>query len=197
LAVSKETIVDISIAILNQDGVSGLSMRNIAKELQIKAASLYHHFINKEELFSAITERICMRIGLGEETDDPELFLTDALSRFRVQLLAVRDSVVIFENSPPRTPYRIETIRKVSAALIALGVPEKGLFTVANLFNNYVLSFVADEYRFKNTSPERLQELKQSLDPQDQALITVTQDFDEQFAYGLNLLFAGLRHLKD
>jgi AcrR family transcriptional regulator len=192
MTVSKETIVKASIDILNRDGVEGLSMRTIAKELGIKAASLYWHFNGKQELFGAISESLCWRIEIPEESGSPKDYLTEIFNAYRTLLLSVRDSVQVMENSRPNTQRRLEIIRAISTAFMRMGVPIEKLMTISNLFNNYVLSFVADECRFKNVSPKELSELEKILSPYDKSLLRVSDDFDGQFLYGLQVLFAGL-----
>jgi TetR/AcrR family tetracycline transcriptional repressor len=58
--------------------------------------------------------------------------------------------------------------------------------------NNYVLSFVADECRFRNTPPDKIQELEKMFGLQGSLLPRATNDFDGQFLFGLRMLFSGL-----
>ena len=192
MALTKDLIIGKSIEILNRDGIEGLTMRLLAKELNIKAASLYWHFRDKAELFAAISEALCEDLVIPVKTAEPEELLSTVLNRFRDTLLSVRDSVSVFENSVPFTPKRLEIIRTVSNNLLALGVKPDKLVTVSNMFNNYVLSFVADEYRFKAVTGKKVKEFAEKLAPQDRLMFTIPQDFDSQFTYGLELLFAGL-----
>ena len=195
MALTKDYIVEKSVEILNRDGVDGLTMRLLAKELNIKAASLYWHFRSKAELYAAISEMQCGKIIIPVETSH-RIFLSDVFSQFRQILLGVRDSVYVFENSAPFTPKRLEIIRAVSNVLLLLGVKTENLVTVSNLFNNYVLSFVADEYRFKEITGEGIKKFAETLSPQDRLLFAIPQDFDRQFEYGLKLLFEGLEQVK-
>ena len=196
MALTKDFIVEKSVEILNRDGVDGLTMRLLAKELNIKAASLYWHFRGKAELYAAISEMLCGKIIIPVELSRPRVLLSDVFSQFRQILLSVRDSVYVFENSAPFTPRRLDIIRAVSNALLLLGVKIENLVTVSNLFNNYVLSFVADEYRFKEITGVGIKEFAETLSPHDQFLFAIPQDFDRQFEYGLVLLFEGLEQMK-
>jgi AcrR family transcriptional regulator len=192
MAVSRETIVDASLKILNRDGAEGLSMRTLAKELNIKAASLYWHFKGKQELYGEIMERMCQGFELPDTALPPLEYLTEAHKSYRQMLLAVHDSSVIAENSIPNTPRRVEFIRGISNKLLEMGVTPKNLMTVSNMLNNYVLSFVADEVRFLNTPPETLKSFSEMLAPSDEVMFMSQRNFDEQFLYGLEVLFAGL-----
>ncbi|MCW8931410.1 MAG: TetR/AcrR family transcriptional regulator [Gammaproteobacteria bacterium] len=50
---TRQTIIDISIKLFAQSGYANVSVRDIAKEVGIKPASLYYHFDNKQTLYLA------------------------------------------------------------------------------------------------------------------------------------------------
>jgi len=104
MAITKSEIVRASIQILNREGAEGLSMRGIASELHIKAASLYNHISGRRELFGEITETMCANYSAPERWDGPEDYLTQVHQAYRAMLKTVRDSVTIFENSAPTRP---------------------------------------------------------------------------------------------
>jgi AcrR family transcriptional regulator len=192
MALTKTQIAEKSIEILNRDGIDGLTMRLLAKELKIKAASLYWHFADKQALFAEISELLCLALPLPKDGASPTEFLSALFASFRTVLLSTKDSVTVFENSIPFTPKRMEIIRLAARAFISLGVKQENLMTVSNMFNNYVLSFVADEQRFKSFSKERAAGFAERLSPEDMTVFTAPNDYDCQFMYGLQLLFRGL-----
>jgi hypothetical protein len=102
--------------------------------------------------------------------------------------LKTRDAVEIFAQSIPSTPGRIKIIKFVLTALTRYGVSDKNCITAGNLINNYVLSFVADEIRTKHISPEEAKNLELYWGRQYE----MNLDFEQQFLYGLRVLFAGL-----
>ena len=77
-----------------------------------------------------------------------------------------------------------------------LGVKPENLATVSNLFNNYVLSFAADECRFRMSTDE-MAALIEKIPPHERLIFSMPRDFDGQFKYGLRLLFEGLERVKD
>src|SRR5690554_2019170 len=104
MAITKEAIIKASLNILNRDGIGNLSMRTLAKELNIKAASLYWHIKNKQDLYDLIAEHINQEIFLPETIDDPKEALTTLALEFRNILLKNKDAVEIFAQSIPSTP---------------------------------------------------------------------------------------------
>jgi hypothetical protein len=122
-------------------------------------------------------------------------------------LLSVKDSVKIFEDSSPNTPCRVGIIGDWVARISMIGVSEKNLLTVANLINNYVLSFTEYELRLKKrNTPKEIQAIHEMLSFSTMAapkhskgtskgskLKSINKhDFDEQFFFGLHLIIAGI-----
>lgn len=196
MAISKETIIEASIKILNRDGVENLSMRTLAKELDIKAASLYWHIKNKQELYGEIAEFICSQYTLPNGIGDAKAYVGESCKAYRAMLLAVRDSVTIFQESHPNTPRRMELIRSQTEAITKMKIKKGFILAAANIINNFVLSFVADELRIKNTSPEQLTELAKELSPEEKSDFDNIGNFDENFNYGLSVIFMGLENVE-
>lgn len=186
MAISKEAIIEAALIILNRDGIEKLTMRTLASELNIKAASLYWHVKNKEELYELIADTLCENAFALDETDSPREYLMAFYAQYRQALLRTRDAVKIFAETVPRAPIRIGMIRKSLEYLRQLGVLEENCLITSNLFNNYILSFVDFEMKskmFPDSSKVLLDELSNWLG---------NQNFDEQFLYGLNVLFKGI-----
>lgn len=64
-ALSKEQIISKAIALADQGGLSALSMRKLAAELNIQAMSLYYHFETKDELIAQMAETLVVQIDVG------------------------------------------------------------------------------------------------------------------------------------
>jgi len=196
LGITKEQIILTSLKILNRDGIDRLTTRELAKELNIKSASLYWHFKGKQDLYGAIAEYMCLHSDMPEDMDNPQDYLERTMQAYRLLLLKVKDSPAIFENSIPNTPARIAIIKVISKKLSEMGVKNENLMTISNMLNNYVLSFTADEMRYKDTPPETLRLFNDILDPGITLTILSPRDFDEQFLYGLRVLFIGVKESK-
>lgn len=194
MAITKETIIMAAVTILNRDGIDGLSMRTLAKSLGIQAASLYWHFAGKAELYGAISEHLCMAYEVPEPCENAKEYLMRATESYRAMLLKVRDAVAIFSNSVPETPRRLEIIHAITDALQKTGVQKENLFMMANLMNNYVLSFVADEIQFKSLPPEGFD--AEMFHPYDKRSLKHIE-FDTQFRYGLQVLFSGMEAVRN
>lgn len=61
---SKEIIVDAAMSIVDEDGISAMTTRAIAKRLGVGQASLYNHIASREELLDLLNARILASVDL-------------------------------------------------------------------------------------------------------------------------------------
>jgi TetR/AcrR family tetracycline transcriptional repressor len=191
MEISPETIVRTAVDILNRDGLEKLSMRALAAAMGIKAPALYWHIKNKQELIDQIAERMSAEMLTSCGLGDARKYLFELAHVYRQKLLEVRDGVAVFLKSYPSTPARCEIIKNSMISLLHIGVKEKYCLTAAGIYNNYVLSFAADELVYK-AAPEGMPAFINTILGTDYEKLS----FDEQFDCGLNVLFAGFKTLE-
>ncbi|MCV7173487.1 TetR family transcriptional regulator [Mycobacterium manitobense] len=59
----KRDVVDAATTILDEYGISDLTMRRLARELNVTPGALYWHFANKQQLLGAVADRILEPVG--------------------------------------------------------------------------------------------------------------------------------------
>lgn len=64
----KDEIIRVAANLFNERGYSAVSMRDIAQEVGIKAASLYNHIESKQELLSTIVMHLARKFTSGMDT---------------------------------------------------------------------------------------------------------------------------------
>ncbi|MEU3018961.1 TetR/AcrR family transcriptional regulator C-terminal domain-containing protein [Nocardiopsis sp. NPDC007018] len=62
---SRPAIREAALALIDRDGLEKLSMRRLAQELDVRAASLYSHYRTKEELLSEVAEEATTHIDVS------------------------------------------------------------------------------------------------------------------------------------
>ncbi|WP_223830199.1 TetR/AcrR family transcriptional regulator C-terminal domain-containing protein [Paenibacillus arenilitoris] len=184
-------IVQAALTLLQEEGLAQLTMRKLAARLDIKGASLYWHIKNKNELLSLIADRICKEIKPANDRaawEEAFVLLSDQL---RQTLLKYRDSAVILAETPPVTPHRLELMKNISGIFKSAGFRDKDVFSASWMFNNYVIAFVLEEYRFRQLAGDDREPLsvKEAELPFDIAI----PDMDTEFRFGLNALIEGFR----
>jgi AcrR family transcriptional regulator len=191
MGLSQETIVKAALELLNREGIENLTMRALAASLDTKAASLYRHIKDKKDLYDMIAENVIAGIKPACGLSNARAYLTEAAGLYRQKLLALRDSVAIFTQSRAATPLRFEFMKHIMICLLHLGVKENKCVVAAHMFNNYVLSSVADEIMFRSVPADAPNAYETILGTNFEWL-----SFDEQFRCGLEVLFTGIKALK-
>jgi AcrR family transcriptional regulator len=191
MALSQETIVRAALELLNRDGIENLTMRSLAAFLDTKAASLYRHIKDKQDLYDLIAEAVIAEIQPSCGLSNAEKYLMEVAGLYRQKLLSIRNSVGIFTRSRATTPNRFDFMKNVMICLLSLGVKENKCMVATHMLNNYILSSVSDEIFFRSFSPDTPNPYGAILGSNFEWL-----SFDEQFTCGLEVLFTGFKSLK-
>lgn len=94
--ITKEGAADAALAIIDEQGLNKLSLQVLAKELGVKAPSLYYHFKNKAELLEAIAKAILK--DSASITADPNADWKDAMVEVSI---SARKTLMRHPNAAP------------------------------------------------------------------------------------------------
>jgi AcrR family transcriptional regulator len=202
---TREAIVDAGLELLERDGIAGLSMRKLARELDTGAASLYWHVRDKEELLSLLLDRI---VGEAEVPDpDPvdwQERAKDLLRSTRRLLQKRRDAAQLSMGRIPAGPHSLPVLERNLAVVAAAELPPRVIAYAVDMFALYVGAFAYEEslrvpaLGDESASPEQLAEYFRSLPPEAfPNLVRLADDLtagdaDERFEFAIELLVRGL-----
>lgn len=130
----REAIVDVALAIVDAEGLEGLSMRRVAERLKTGPASLYAHVANKDELMELVYDRVLADVKVPEPDKRRwEEQLKDALRQLYEVLVAHRDIAFVSMARVPIGPNMLRVAEGMLAIMRAGGVPDR----VASLTMDY------------------------------------------------------------
>lgn len=199
----KTQVVDTALRLLNGVGLDGLTLRAIAKELNVQAPALYWHFKNKQELLDEMATEMYSRMT----ADDPltpdatwrERLLTSNRG-LRTALLSHRDGAKVFSGSRfTGTLHAVEmerTLRLFTAAGFTLTQAVRATTTAYM----YTLGFVTEEQGVQPLPGER----REGYDIDERARrmadfplsaaagAEIFEDYEQHFEDGLALVIAGI-----
>jgi len=136
--------------VLQADGFDGLTMRRLAEKLGVKAASLYNHVRDKNELLALAADAICAEIP----SPDPALRWREQLEAggraIRRVLLSHRDGAKVMAATPPAGPNRLRVIEDLLRVLVVAGFPRGDIADVSFVLSSMVIGFVLDESMGEN-----------------------------------------------
>ena len=67
--VNRERALERAVAVADGEGLEAVTMRRLARELGVEAASLYHHVSGKNEILDGLVDMVCAEIELPSRTD--------------------------------------------------------------------------------------------------------------------------------
>ncbi|MCE1254463.1 MAG: TetR/AcrR family transcriptional regulator C-terminal domain-containing protein [Anaerolineae bacterium] len=105
MAIEKKQIVQKALEILNRDGLEGVTLRRLAGELKIKAASIYWHIPNKsdllDEMANAILEKRFDGLDFQDDTRAWDEWLDTLAHELRAAMLAYQDGARVVAGTHP------------------------------------------------------------------------------------------------
>lgn len=180
----KADVVEAAAALLDAYGIADLTMRRLARELDVSPGALYWHFPNKQTLLGAVADRILQRV------DDPSGDWRDRVAgagtRLRDALLSHTDGAELVSASfaAGQSTAMTRIVGHLSDAAAEAGLPDEQAELAARTVVYYVLGFTADEQ-------SRLQWDAAGADlPDGQSVLA--SDPTQRFAFGLRLLVDGM-----
>lgn len=86
--IARRDVIREALAIVDAEGMDGLSMRRLGMQLNVKGASLYHHFANKDEILVAVGRAVLREIEITAPTggDIAQWLVASSIRQRRVLL---------------------------------------------------------------------------------------------------------------
>jgi AcrR family transcriptional regulator len=180
----KRDVVDAATSLLDSYGIADLTMRRLARELNVSPGALYWHFANKQELLGAVADRVL------ESVDDVSGGWRDRVAgtcgRLRDALLSHTDGAELVSASfaAGQSDAMTRILTQLSGAAADAGVDPTHAELAARTVVYYVLGFTADEQ-------SRLQwDAAGAQLPDEQSVLS--DDPSARFEFGLRLLVNGI-----
>jgi TetR/AcrR family transcriptional regulator, tetracycline repressor protein len=199
-------IVRTALELVDQVGLDGLSMRNLADRLGIRAATLYWYIRDKHELLSLLAEAICAEIEPPDPTAPWPARLEALMGEYRRVLLRHRDAAHVLAATPPAGAARLRLVDISLSAVLDAGFKASDATRAGRLLVDYTTGFVQDEYiaAARRGSPRDAHNAQPlptiaHLEPEAYPHIAelqpylIDRDGDARFAFGLGVILNGLQ----
>ncbi|MET7876097.1 TetR/AcrR family transcriptional regulator C-terminal domain-containing protein [Micromonospora profundi] len=119
---SRDRILRAAVALADEAGIESLSMRNLAKDLQVVPMALYKHVANKDELLDGMIDVVVAEI-------DPPTVGADWKQAVRQRILSARQAL----RRHPWAPLAIDTRNMATPAVLAYLDSMVGTFRAGGL----------------------------------------------------------------
>ncbi|OLT24962.1 TetR family transcriptional regulator [Nocardiopsis sp. CNR-923] len=123
---NRDAIRAAALVLIDREGLEGLSMRKLAEELDVRAASLYSHYRTKEELLGAVADAVVSGIDVsGFAKEDWREGITRWARSYRVALAAHPNLVPVIAAGPGRREEALRRADAVHGGLVRAGWPPR------------------------------------------------------------------------
>ena len=124
---SRERIRDAALTIIDRDGLSGLSMRKLAAELGVQAASLYKHYPTKDDVLDDIARGVIGRVETSafDEDQDWQQALASWARSYRDALAVHSNLVPYLAQGPGQREEGMQLANAVHGGLVRAGWPPR------------------------------------------------------------------------
>lgn len=122
--INKSATIEAALSIIDSDGIDALSLPRLARELNVRAPSLYHHFANKDEILAEVAKAIVAKTVFPRKpsTNDWAEWFTQLSLNFRTAVLRHRNAAPILLQFMPRDML-VDLYESAAVYLAECGVP--------------------------------------------------------------------------
>jgi TetR/AcrR family transcriptional regulator, tetracycline repressor protein len=187
---TRERIVVAAIAVLDAEGLAGLTMRRVARELDAGAMSLYRHVASREELLDLVLEALAADIPLPPATG---VWRGDAaaLARgIRAALLRRRDLTLLLTARLGQGPAALVTLEHALGIFRSAGFPVRDAVRANHALGMYVAGACTWEAVGLGGSADPAERATRAADAAA-ALTAIPPDVHPRLAEAAGALFAG------
>ncbi|MFJ3665406.1 TetR/AcrR family transcriptional regulator C-terminal domain-containing protein [Streptomyces sp. NPDC090106] len=196
-------VADTALRLLNEVGLDGLTLRAIARELDVKAPALYWHFKDKQALLDEMATEMYRRMTAGTPLDPADTWqerLLKANRGLRAALLGYRDGAKVFSGTRFTSLVHVEAMEDNLRLFTAAGFTLAEAVRATSTTYFYTLGFVTEEQGVLPLPGER----REGYDIAERARLMadfplsaaagaeIFEDYDHHFEEGLALAIAGV-----
>ncbi|MBF6327746.1 TetR/AcrR family transcriptional regulator C-terminal domain-containing protein [Nocardia transvalensis] len=197
-----------ALELLNEVGLDGLTMRQVAARLNVQAAALYWHVENKRQLLDAMATTMYIDAVEGMEAprrgESWQQWVIVWATRLRRTLLRYRDGARVFAGTATDDAAVYRTTELILRTLQDAGFSLRDAARGFPVVLHYVIGFTIEEQArmgldYGNDNPYRPGHLASSIDSQRFPLTAQAHpdlfaaDTDTPFTDGLHVILTGLR----
>ena len=200
---SRAQVIDAAVALADEQGIDGLTMRSVAHRLGAEAMSLYRHVRNKEDLVDGMVDLVFAEIDIPAETDWTTAMRGRAVSARRA-LARHPWAIGLMESRVRPGPANLQHHDAMLQVLLGAGFSSKTATRVYNLVDSYIYGFALQERNLPVGTPEELAHVGEeilrqmpvaeypSLAQVGRDLMAAGFDYRGEFEFGLDLILDAL-----
>jgi len=206
---TRDRVIEAALRLMDEEGLEAISMRRVARDVGVEAMSLYHHVADKEDLLAGVVERVMAEFVVPATPDAGWDRYGREVARAWRRLLTAHPHVMPLLAHSDQKVVRPHSLRPMEEALRVLreaGLSERDAVQGFHVMGGYIMGFVLleaggmfgrsdDHGGAAHPAPAWSAVVSAETYPYIAASLPHLDacDLDEQFEFGLDLMFEGLR----
>jgi AcrR family transcriptional regulator len=201
--ITRQRALETAVAIADAEGLEGLTMRRLAKELGIEAMSLYHHLANKEAILDGMVELVFGEIDMPAGEGDWRTAMLARGRSVRRVLTAHPWAISIMQSRTSPGPNTLGHLDAFLGACRGAGFSVLLTAHAVSAIDSYIYGFVLQEVNLPFDDASEMDEMVEAILPDLSAFphlaeLTVEHvlqpgySYGDEFEFGLGLVLDGL-----
>ncbi|WP_422769376.1 TetR/AcrR family transcriptional regulator [Plantactinospora sp. WMMC1484] len=205
---SRDRVLRTAVAVADQGGITGLTIRSLARQLGVKPMSVYYHVANKDEILDGIVDLVFAEIDLPSADGGWRSELRRRAASARRVLVRHPWAIGLLESRSTPGPATLRHHDAVIGTLRRAGFPVRLTAQAYALLDSYVYGFALQEaslpFHGPDSAADVTEPIMQGFSPDDyphlvematEHILQPGYDFGDQFGFGLDLILDGLAAL--
>lgn len=139
-SLSRDVVVATALAIVDRDGVDGLTMRALGRELGVDPMAAYHHVPNKSAILDGVIEAVWSELELPEPSNEPWQVQLEAIARaMRSTLRRHPNALPIMASRPNMSRPGLRLTDRTLGVLLSAGIPPRQALEFVNAAGEFIL----------------------------------------------------------
>lgn len=143
---TRERVVAAALRILDRDGLEGLTMRALGRELGVDPMAVYYHVPNKAALLDGVVEAVWSELELPEWGGGPWQVQLERIARaMRETLRAHPNALPVMATRPNLSAPGFRLVDRTLEVLLAVGLPPQEAMEFVNAAGSFLFGLVLTE----------------------------------------------------
>lgn len=205
---SRDRILATAVRLADREGLEAVTMRRLGQALGVEAMSLYKHVANKDAILDGLLERVLSEVELPQSGGDWEAELRRAATSMHDALARhpwACGLVMAPASSPNALGARIRYIEALLRTLREAGFTPLQAFYGYHAFDSHAVGFTMWELGHAVPDPDNavVEQLMRQIEGGEYPYLLEharqhdTDHPQSSFEFGLNLIFDGLRRMRE
>jgi AcrR family transcriptional regulator len=202
---TRERVLHGALSVADAGGLASLTIRSLARELDVKPMTVYHYVANKDEILDALVDIVFAEIDLPVPGRDWRPEMARRAESARAALRRHRWAIGLLESRHTPGPANLRHHDAVLATLLAAGFSSELTAHAYALLDSYVYGFALQEAALPFEGPESVGEVAGPImqlmaageyphlvDMATSYYLQPGYDFGDEFRFGLDLILDAL-----